>query len=159
MQAHFPDAVEILLDSNNLDDIADYVDTGVLELKNRNFPAELRKEIQEALIKGSNGMFLWVCLILYDLKTSIRTPQYDIEQKLKSLPKTLPDLYRKILLGIKLEDLEAANTMLRWVMWAERPLKLQELKIAIAIQPGLKSILELSKRIQFDFGGLNHSAE
>jgi hypothetical protein len=52
------------------------------------------------------------------------------------LPKSLPDLYEKILLGVQPEDLELANSMLLWVIWAESPLTLEELKIAIAIQPG-----------------------
>jgi hypothetical protein len=79
-------------------------------------------------------MFLWVDLILYDLKTSASTSEYTIQKTLKSFPKSLPDLYKKILLAIQPEDLDLANSILRWVVWAERPLKLQELTIATAIQ-------------------------
>jgi hypothetical protein len=72
-------------------------------------------------------MFLWVDLILYDLKTSARTSQHAIQKKLKSLPKSHPDLYEKILLAIQPEDLELANSILRWVVWTECPLTLEEL--------------------------------
>jgi ankyrin repeat protein len=154
MESYFPDIVEIPLDSNNLDDIAKYVHASVLELKKRHLPIELRQEIQEALIEGSSGMFLWVYLILHDLKTSTKTSPYDIRQKLKTLPKSLPELYQKILLAIKPEDLEAANKILRWVVWAERPLTLQELTMAIAIQPMHRSMSALREMVELDLANV-----
>jgi hypothetical protein len=102
-------------------------------------------------------MFLWVDLILYDLKTLSKTSPYDVRQKLKTLPKSLPDLYERILLAIQPEDLDAAKNILRWVVWAERPLKLEELKTAVAIQPQHKSIYDLSEMVQLDFGSILRS--
>jgi hypothetical protein len=151
MTSYFHDLVEISLDSNTQNDIVNYVHDSVLELQKRHIPTELRQEIQDALIEGSNGMFLWVDLILYDLKTSSRTSQHAIQKKLKSLPKSLLDLYEKILLAIQPEDLELANSILLWVVWAERPLTLEELKIAIAIQPGHRSMSDLSGMVENDF--------
>jgi hypothetical protein len=111
--------VEISLDKNNLKDIADYVHASDLELQKNNFPTELRQEIQKTLIEGSNGMFLWVYLILNDLTKPGRKSPHAIRTKLKSLPKTLPDLYKKILHAIEPEYVERANDILRWVVWAE----------------------------------------
>jgi hypothetical protein len=125
---YFSTVVEILLDSNNQNDISNYVNASVSELEKRNFPAELREEIRDELIKGSNGMFLWVDLILYDLKTSSQTSGNAVRRMLKTLPTSLIDLYRKILLAIEPEDLETANNIHRWVVWAERPLTLEELR-------------------------------
>jgi hypothetical protein len=142
--------VEIPLSPNNQNDISIHVHASVVELKKRNFPDDLRKEIQETLIEGSNGMFLWVDLILYDLKTSRQTSPSSIRQKLKTFPKSHPGLYRKILLAIEPEDLETANNILRWVVWAERPLTLKELAIAIAIQPGHRSISALAEAMELD---------
>jgi hypothetical protein len=102
-------------------------------------------------------MFLWVDLILYDLKTSVRTSQHAIQKKLTTLPKSLPDLYEKILLGIQHEYLELANSILLWVVWAERPLTLEELKIATAIQPGHRSMSDLSGMVENDFESVLHS--
>jgi hypothetical protein len=79
--------VKIRLDSHNQNDIDNYVRASVLDLKNHNIPTELQDEIQEALIKGSNGMFLWVYLILYDFKHSTKTSTHAIHQKLNTLPK------------------------------------------------------------------------
>jgi hypothetical protein len=95
-------------------------------------------------------MFLWVDLILYDLKASTSSSPHAIQQKLKTFPKSLPDLYRKILLAIQPDDLEVACNILRWVVWAERPLTLEELRIAIAIQPGQRSLSELPKFMELD---------
>jgi hypothetical protein len=142
--------VEILLDTNNRKDIADYVHASDLKLTKCNFPTELRQEIQKTLIEGSNGMFLWVYLILSDLTTPGRNSPHEIRKKLSSLPKTLPDLYRKILLAIKPEDVELAKDILRWVVWAERPLTVRELTTAIAIKPEHRSMSTLSEMVQLN---------
>jgi ankyrin repeat protein len=157
LKDYFSAVVEISLDSNNQNDISNYVHAGVSGLKQRNFPADLREEIREALIKGSNGMFLWVYLILYELKTSSQTSENAVRQKMKTLPSSLPDLYTKILLAIEPDDLETANNILRWVVWAERPLSLEELRIAIAIQPGHRSMSVLSDVMEFDLGNVLRS--
>jgi hypothetical protein len=150
MDSYFRDVVEISLDTNNLKDIADYVQASDLELKKRKFPTELRQEIQKTLIEGSNGMFLWVYLILYDLTTPGRKSPHAIRTKLKSLPKTLPDLYKKILHAIKPDDVELANDILRWVVWAERPLALRELTTAIAIHPEHRSMSTLTEMMELN---------
>jgi hypothetical protein len=69
--------------------------------------------------------------------------------KLNSLPKSLPDLYSRICLNIKVDDVEAANNI-RWVVWAERPLTLQELAISIAIRPERRPTSQSSDLVRFD---------
>jgi ankyrin repeat protein len=148
MDSYFPDVVEISLDTNNLNDIADYVHASDVELRTRNFSTELRQEIHKTLIEESSGMFLWVYLILYDLTKPGRKSEHAIRTKLKSLPKTLPDLYKKILCAIEPDDVEFANDILRWVVWAERPLTLRELTTAIAIQSEHRSMSALTELVE-----------
>jgi ankyrin repeat protein len=93
-------------------------------------------------------MFLWVYLILYDLTKPGRKSEHAIRTKLKPLPKTLPDLYKKILCAIEPDDVEFANDILRWVVWAERPLTLRELTTAIAIQPEHRSMSALTELVE-----------
>jgi hypothetical protein len=108
-----PDVVIIPLDSNNLkNDIVDFVTTEASKLTQ--FPVALREEIRQALISGADGMFLWVSLIIDDLQKSTTRPRI-IRKKLKSLPKSLPDLYTNILRKIKPEDQEYATAIVRWV--------------------------------------------
>jgi ankyrin repeat protein len=142
--------IKLSLEAYNGKDISDYVHSSVDELEKRTFPIHLRNEIKKALIEGSNGMFLWVFLILFDLKTSTDSSPFAIRKKLKSLPEDLPNLYNRILLNINVDDVEAANNILRWVVWAKRPLSLQELKIAVAIRPEQTSMSKISETMRCD---------
>jgi hypothetical protein len=157
VDSYFPDVIKLSLETTNGEDISDYVHSSVEKLEQRKFPIHLRNEIKEILINGSNGMFLWVYLILYELKTSGDSSEVNIRNKLKSLPKSIPDLYNRILGDIKVDNAEAAKNILRWVVWAERPLTLQELTIAIAIRPEQQSTSEMSKMMRFDLEGDLHS--
>jgi ankyrin repeat protein len=149
VELNLSDTVIITLDSNNLkEDITDFVTTEVSELTQ--YSVALQEEIRHALINGADGMFLWVSLIIDDLQKSITTRPRIIREKLKSLPKNLPGLYTDILLKIKAEDQEYATTILRWVVWAVRPLTLQELTIAIAIRLEDTSISSLESDIESD---------
>jgi ankyrin repeat protein len=144
-----PDVITIPLDNSNLKkDIADFVTTEASKLAQ--FPEALQEEIRLALIDGADGMFLWVSLIIDDLQKSTTTRPRIIREKLKSLPKTLPGLYNDILLKIRPEDQEYATTILRWVVWAVRPLTLQELTIAIAIRPDDTSMSSLEDEMELD---------
>ncbi|KAF8243670.1 hypothetical protein K440DRAFT_38583 [Wilcoxina mikolae CBS 423.85] len=123
---------DISLDGHSLNrDITTFVTAEVSKLPQ--YSPGLREEIQHALINGANGMFLWVALILDDLQKSTTTKPRVCREKLRSLPKSLPDVYRNILRKINREDQPAANTILQWVVWAIRPLSLEELRVAIAI--------------------------
>jgi hypothetical protein len=149
--SELPDVVTMPLDNSNLKkDIEDFVNTE--DSKLAQFPEGLQNEIRQALIDGADGMFLWVSLIIDDLQKSTTTRPRIIREKLKSLPKTLPALYTDILLKIKPEDQEYATTILRWMVWAVRPLTLQELTIAIAIRPDDTSMSSLEGEMESNMG-------
>jgi hypothetical protein len=95
-------------------------------------------------------MFLWVSLILDDLKNSNTTKPRIIREKLRALPPTLPDVYKDILRKIKPENIPAANTILQWVVWAVRPLSLQELAVATAIKPHYTSLSSMQDEMELD---------
>jgi hypothetical protein len=157
VDSYFPDVIKLSLETKTGEDISDYVYSGVEKLEQRKFPIGIREDIQKVLIKESNGMFLWVYLILYELKTSEDASKFNIRNKLKSLPKSIPDLYNRILGNINVENAEAAKNILRWVVWAERPLTLHELTIVVAIKPEQQSTSEMSKMMRFDLEGDLHS--
>jgi hypothetical protein len=79
IESYFPDVVKINLDSNNQNDIANYVHASVLELKKRNVPTELRQEIEETY----RGFYWDVSLGLFDsirsqnIFTDIATCDFD----------------------------------------------------------------------------------
>jgi len=141
-------ATEISLDACSLK--SDITTFAVSEVNKLPQFSAMAQEIQQVLIDGANGMFLWVSLILDDLKTSFTSKPRIIREKLKTLPSTLPDLYKDILRKIKPENQPAANTILQWVVWAMRPLTLKELTIATAIRPHDTSLSTMEDEMELD---------
>jgi hypothetical protein len=89
VRLHIDDVVEITLDGQySKNDIIDYVRDGISKVDDLKLPIDLRDEIQKVLIEGANGMFLWVSLILDDLRNSKKTTRKAIQENLRP--------YRKI---------------------------------------------------------------
>jgi len=112
------------------------------------FSGSLGEEVQQTLIEDAKGMFLWVSLILEDLKTSTDTTPHAIRKSLKSLPPDLSGVYMNILRNIQAKDHKTAQSILQWVVWAVRPLTLQELTIAIAMRPKYTSMSSIQDYMQ-----------
>jgi len=93
-------------------------------------------------------MFLWVTLVLDALRDGKDTSSDFFRETLVRMPRSLPDLYKRILNRIDPEDREKARIVLRWVVSAKRPLTLEELKIAIALRPGATSMGSIRGKIQ-----------
>jgi hypothetical protein len=81
--------IKLSLESNNGEDISDYAHSSVEKSEQRKLPIGIREDIKKALIEESKGMFLWVYLILHELKTSGDPSEVNIRNKLKSLPKII----------------------------------------------------------------------
>jgi len=137
-----------LVSENLQSDITSFINTEVQ--KQPQFTGTLGEEVRKALMDGANGMFLWVSLILDDLKKSTNTTPRAIRKALKMLPSNLPSVYINILSKIRMEDRQLAQTILRWLVWAVRPLTLQELRIAIAILPEHTSMLSMEDDMHRD---------
>jgi hypothetical protein len=79
--------------------------------------------------------FLWVAFQIEDLCR--QKSDADIRHTLKTLPKDLPETYQRALSRIiKDGNQKLANQIFRWVAAAKRPLRLEELREAIAVVPG-----------------------
>jgi ankyrin repeat protein len=89
-------------------------------------------EIQDALLRGSQGMFLWVALQIKSLST-MKTDN-DIRLALADLPKDLPDTYSRVLQ--KSDELDHQRRILQLVAVAQRPLTTEELREALSVVPG-----------------------
>ncbi|KFY22245.1 hypothetical protein V493_06729 [Pseudogymnoascus sp. VKM F-4281 (FW-2241)] len=91
-------------------------------------------EIQDALLKGSQGMFLWVALqiiSLCDMKTDDA-----IRQALADLPKDLSEVYSRILRKSEGSGKTYQRRTLELVTIAHRPLTAEELRDALGVVPG-----------------------
>lgn len=112
----------------HLEDIARYVDS---EFKVG--PSKLFEQIKLDIRNISQGIFLWVVLIVSILQeTYNRNPGQvrALGKRLKTIPKDLDGLFGNIL-GRDAQGKENLSHCLRWVLCAERPLSPKELYFAI----------------------------
>ncbi|KAK8237004.1 hypothetical protein HDK77DRAFT_493648 [Phyllosticta capitalensis] len=122
------------------DDIYHYIekqvaskrDSGELDLGNNS----LEQEIVQALSAGANELFLWAALQIEELCECLNDEQ--IWETLNDLPKGLADTYARILQRIARsmggpKKLEVAHAAFRWITCAVRPLQMEELFEALAI--------------------------
>ncbi|KAF8417658.1 ankyrin repeat-containing domain protein [Tirmania nivea] len=103
-----------------------------------NVSQELRKYIEEVILRDANGMFLWVDWQLRDLCKYIREP--DIRAHLGRLPKGLTGVYDEIINTIKSQhdcNFELATRALKWMLVSEYPLKPEELIAAVELNPSI----------------------
>ncbi|KAB2103710.1 hypothetical protein AG0111_0g8601 [Alternaria gaisen] len=96
--------------------------------------ATLIIEIQDALIAGSQGMFLWAALQIRSL-CSMKT-DHDIREALTDLPKSISQTFARILWKSGSLDRPLQAKTLQLVLAACRPLTTSELREALSVIPG-----------------------
>ena len=96
--------------------------------------ATLIIEIQDALIAGSQGMFLWAALQIRSL-CSMKT-DHDIREALTDLPKNISQTFARILWKSGSLDRPLQAKTLQLVLAACRPLTTSELREALSVTPG-----------------------
>ena len=127
--------------SENSDDIAHHVEsaledclqTGKLVIGD---PA-LKYAIHNALVGGAQGMFLWLTFQLQSI--CAQKSDDDIIATLQTLPKDLPETFDRILDRIHrlgLIDAKLSRSIFEFVIAAQRPLTLEEIREALSVEPG-----------------------
>lgn len=104
----------------------------------------VREELVSNLVSRADGMFRWVQCQLDTLR-KIRTPRA-LQDALNNLPIGLYKTYDRILDLIDESDHEYVLRALNWLVGTERPLSLEELAEAIAINPE-KDRFDLAERL------------
>ncbi|KAL9023850.1 MAG: hypothetical protein Q9196_006931 [Gyalolechia fulgens] len=90
--------------------------------------------IEDRLKKEAHGMFLWVKLQLDSLCQKKSDKQ--IIDTLNHLPRDLPETFERILaIFTEPDDIAIGKQIFRWLAVAKRPLTVNELREAIAIEP------------------------
>lgn len=93
----------------------------------------------EAIIKilreRSNGIFLWVDLVMKRVKMEIEYGggNTTLLEELNNMSEGMEELYRNILGRLESKRRDFRSIMLQWVLFAERPLTAEEFRIAINI--------------------------
>ncbi|KAI9878142.1 MAG: hypothetical protein M1830_001788 [Pleopsidium flavum] len=113
-------------------DIKKYVQSClVADPKLSKWPVIVKDEIEDALVKGSHGMFRWVVCQIDVLRRCRKLPL--LRQRLRELPNTIDETYDRILLNIPEDDQQAAHATLQWLAFSQRPMTLGEISEAIAV--------------------------
>jgi hypothetical protein len=102
---------------------------------------DLLKEVEGTLLSGADGMFLWVDLLIKTLRGS-RTLK-ELRAKLNALPQTLEEAYDNSLRRVLKQEEFVRTRALKILLWttnAKRALSQDELKEALAIEPGMTEL-------------------
>ncbi|CAN9474263.1 unnamed protein product [Alternaria alternata] len=91
-------------------------------------------EIQNALVQGSEHMFLWVALQIKSL-CAMQT-DHDIREALAHLPRDLSQIYSRILQRSDRPDQPLQPQILKLILSARRPLSADEMREALSVTPG-----------------------
>ncbi|KAJ7164799.1 ankyrin repeat-containing domain protein [Mycena crocata] len=95
----------------------------------------LRDEIIKTIAESSQGMFLLATLQIQSLRK--HTSVDAVRRALIHLPKTIPGIYDEAMHRIQKDDRsEDALSILSYLIYARRPLRLEELQHLLAVQPG-----------------------
>ncbi|RGP64465.1 nacht and ankyrin domain [Fusarium longipes] len=91
---------------------------------------EIRSDITAALVEKAEGIFLWVSFVIAEVNRKRTCLQ--IRDTVESFPQGLNPAFARMLQGIEPRYRQTSESMLQWIMFAERPLTLKELAAAIA---------------------------
>jgi len=118
---------------------------------------ELQDFVFKALQEKSDGMFLWVKLMIDDLRKS--ATQFEVMERLRNLPRGLERAYRLLFLRLveKLDNLELirARKVLALTIASCRALRVDELRYAYALDSRSSSTFEEHLFLQPDQGILD----
>ncbi|KAF7559303.1 hypothetical protein G7046_g4857 [Stylonectria norvegica] len=95
------------------------------------WPPSLKKTIETSLLSQAKGSFRWLDCQLQTLR-KCATP-VAVRKVLSDLPKSLEAYYTRILENLDESNRVSVHNLLRWVAFSMRPLSLQEIASAIAI--------------------------
>ncbi|KAJ7278167.1 hypothetical protein C8J57DRAFT_1576462 [Mycena rebaudengoi] len=106
---------------------------------------ELHQEIENKIIGNVDGMQVLVFLLakLHIDSLTIKNTVKTVREALKNLPKDLEHTYNEAMDRIEAQsedDRNIARRVLIWIANAKRPLSVAELREAIAIEPGTKTL-------------------
>ncbi|RYC81153.1 hypothetical protein BFJ63_vAg15952 [Fusarium oxysporum f. sp. narcissi] len=124
--------VTVKMDSSEVNaDLSDYISLKAEDLAHRKkYSQSLGAKVKKALISEAGGTFLWVSLMINELES---IPNYEVERKLKDLPKGLDETYTRILDdNIPKKRREDARFLLLSMVAARRPLTKMELAASFA---------------------------
>lgn len=102
-----------------------------------NDEVERRQDIASRIVERSDGVFLWVKLVLKSLLALEVQTSENLLSQLEKHPTNLNDMYSSILSSVNEKKADEKSYILRcldWVVFARRPLRVEELAAAVAFE-------------------------
>lgn len=104
----------------------------------RSLDSQTANNLAECLSQRSNGMFLWVVLVMKELdRRDIRLSDEVIATKLRTVPTTLFSQYEAILNKPHPSRKADMWRILRWILNAKKVMSLAELEVALCTELGI----------------------
>ncbi|EFQ99180.1 ankyrin repeat domain-containing protein 28 [Nannizzia gypsea CBS 118893] len=127
---------EISVESHNGRDISTYV-TSRLSIASMLSIAE-KKAVAEKITERARGIFMWARLVVVRvLELEPYEPTEAIVEEIMNTSQDLYDLYAKLIEKVKGNP--GSLKLLQWICFAKRPLSLDELRWAMAVDADIKS--------------------
>ena len=156
----FPDSIkgaledvdEILIDPDHNVSVQIDLDSFISEsvdalARTKKYDSALKETVHRGLSEGADGTFLWVS---YAVKELQKTPPSETSATLSRQPKGLNGIYERMLLEIDDSKRQEVVEMLRWLVAAERPLRLSELKAGLVSRiRGTNTTSNIEERVGF----------
>jgi hypothetical protein len=117
-----------------------YIDHCLSELTEIQHDKLLRDSVREKMQRKANGTFLWVSLVIKELKNVL---SWEVLQVLDEVPMELKDVYRRMMEQIKRlqrQYPELCRQVLSIVVTAYRPLHLQELHVLSGLPTQVQNV-------------------
>ena len=133
LSADDPYVQDLHIDKGNVNrDLYKFINVKVNQLaaKRKFRSKKTAEEIERALAQKAGGTFLYVSLVLNELR---RTPESQMQRKLQEWPSELNGIYDKILSQIEGGCEDIVKMVLRWIVAARRPLKIREVATACVL--------------------------
>ncbi|KAF2731912.1 HET-domain-containing protein [Polyplosphaeria fusca] len=104
-----------------------YINHRLMELEQIQYDQSLQLSVREKMQQKANGTFLWVSLVIKELKD---VQAWEVVQVLEEVPTELTEVYRRmmeLIKQLKRQNPELCRQVLSTVVATHRPLHLQEL--------------------------------
>ncbi|TGO50223.1 hypothetical protein BCON_0188g00030 [Botryotinia convoluta] len=120
----------IVLEDENQTDLQQFISFKMLT----QFPDFTNQEqISDTLLERASGTFLWVKLVIHNLRELTHYEENGTKRSVSRLPTSLDDVYNAIYEYVLRVESRAALRVLGWVMFARRRFSLRELKVALDV--------------------------
>jgi hypothetical protein len=102
-----------------------------------------RSNLETELLRMTNRTYLWLTLIFDFIREMNRPTSRKLKAATSNLPSTVDEAYEAILARVKEDDRPQARKLLYIIVGATRPLTIQEMNIALAIEDHHRSYDDL----------------